>query len=105
MLIPQDIDQGRPGFLGIQFIGVFNFRVYSISTLKIGYKVFRPSRPILGIKYTVLNLGILHELLRSIIFGILEGLFQVFWYSTTPPPPPPETDPDWYGSHVVVQKM
>ena len=22
----------------------------------------------------------------SIIFGILEGLFQVFWYSTTPPP-------------------
>ena len=25
----------------------------------------------------------------SIIFGILEGLFQVFWYSTTPPPADP----------------
>ena len=24
----------------------------------------------------------------SIIFGILEGFFPVFWYSTTPPPLP-----------------
>ena len=29
----------------------------------------------------------------SIIFGILEGLIQVFWYSTTLPP----TDPDIYS--------
>ena len=35
---------------------------------------------------TFLNFGILHQFQYN--FGILEGLFQVFWYPTTPPPPP-----------------
>ena len=36
MLIPQDINQGRPGFLGIQFIGVFNFRYTVFLCLELG---------------------------------------------------------------------
>ena len=45
--------------------------------LKIGYKVFQPSRPILGIKYTVFFLILVFYTSFSIIFGILEDLFQV----------------------------
>ena len=45
-----------------------------------------PSRPILGIKYTVLFLILVFYMSFSIILGILEGLFRAFWYSTTPQP-------------------
>ena len=37
------------------------------------------------IKYTVFFLILVFYTSFSIIFGILEGLFQVFWYPTTPP--------------------
>ena len=77
--------QDRAGFLGIQYIGVFNFRYTVLLFLKLDIKY--SSRPILGIKYTVSFLILVFYMSFSIIFGILEGLFQVFWYSTTPPPP------------------
>ena len=60
--------QGRPGFLGIQYIRVFNFRYTVFLCLK------------LGIKYNVLFLILVFYTRLNIIFGILEGLFQVFWY-------------------------
>ena len=47
-----------------------------------------------GVKYSVFFLILVFYASFRIIFGILEGLFRVFWYSTTPPPPPPPTDPD-----------
>ena len=53
MLIPQDINQGRLGFLGIQFIGVFNFRYTVFLCLKLGIKYSGPHDQILGIRYTV----------------------------------------------------
>ena len=40
------------------------------------------------IKYTVFFLILVCYTSFSIIFGILEGLFQVFWYPTTPPGQP-----------------
>ena len=49
--------------------------------LKIGYKI-------LDINYTIVFLILVFYTSFSIIFGILEGLFRVFWYSTTPPPLP-----------------
>ena len=42
MLIPQDIDQGWPGFWGIQFIGVFNFRYTVFPCLKLRIKYSGP---------------------------------------------------------------
>ena len=36
------------------------------------------------IKYTVFFLILVFYTSFSILFGILEGLFQVFWYPTTP---------------------
>ena len=70
--------------LGIQYIGVFNFRytVYLCSKLgikyslmtKFGYKVYS----------SFLNFGILYEFSYNFcIIGLLEGLLWLFWYSTT----------------------
>ena len=83
--LPLNKSQGRPGFLGIQYIWIFNFRYtvflclqlgkYSLTT-NFGYKVYR----------VFLNLSILHEFYRNFWY-ILEGLFRVFWYSTTAPWP------------------
>ena len=50
-------------------------------TTNFGYKVYR----------VFLNLVFYTSF--SIIFGVLEGLFRVFWYSTTPLP---LVDPDEY---------
>ena len=50
-------------------------------TTKFGYKVYR----------VFLNLVFYTSF--SIIFGVLEDLFRVFWYSTTPLP---LVDPDEY---------
>ena len=48
--------------------------------LKIGY-----SRLILGIKYnTVVFLILEFYTSFTIIFDVVESLFEVFWYSTTP---------------------
>ena len=44
----------------------------------------------MGIKYTVFFLILVFYTSFSTIFGILEGLFRVFWYSTTP-----LADPDY----------
>ena len=71
------IIQGRPGFWGIQYIWVFNFRYTVFLCLK------------LGIKYTAFFLILVFYTSFSVIFGVLEGLFRVFWYSTTPSPPWP----------------
>ena len=63
MLIPQDINQGRPGFLGTQqFIGVFNFRYTVFLCLKVGMDI-----PALTTNFgykvycIILNFGVLHE--------------------------------------------
>ena len=82
---PLNKSQGRSGFLGIQYIWIFNFRYtvflclqlgkYSLTT-NFGYKVYR----------VFLNLSILHEFYRNFWY-ILEGLFRVFWYSSTAPWP------------------
>ena len=50
---------------------------------KFGYSIH--SQLILGVKYNVVFLILVFYTSFSIIFGILEGLFRVFWYSTTPP--------------------
>ena len=63
------------GFLGIQYTGVFNFR----------YTVFIQSWLIWGIKYTVVSIILVFYTSFRTIFGILEGVFLVFWYSNTPP--------------------
>ena len=52
---------------------------------KFGYSIH--SQLILGVKYNVVFLILVFYTSFSIIFGILEALFQVFWYSTTPPWP------------------
>ena len=41
--------------------------------------------------YTAVFLILVFYMCFSLFFGILVGLFLVFWYSTTPPPP----DPVW----------
>ena len=74
--------QGRPGFLGIQYIGVFNFRYTLFLCLKLGIK-YSLTTNFGYIKYIVVFLILVFYTIFSIIFGILEGLFRVFWYSTT----------------------
>ena len=64
----------------VQYIRVFNFRYTVFLCLK------------LGIKYTEFFLVLVFYTSFSIVFGMLEGLIQVFWYSTTPSLPP--ADPD-----------
>ena len=61
---------------------------------KFGYSIH--SQLILGVKYSVVFLILVFYTSFSIIFGILEGLFQIFWYSTTP-----LADPAKYGSCII----
>ena len=66
-------DQGWPGFWGIQYIVVFNFRYTVFLCLK------------LGITYTVFFLILVFYMSFSIIFGILEGLFPGILVFNYPP--------------------
>ena len=103
------IIQGRPGFGGIQYIWVFNFRYTVFLCSKLGIK--NSPQPILGITQTVFFLILVFYASFSVIFGILEGLFQVFWYSTTPSPPWPTliilskyfaiSDQFQYGNYIL----
>ena len=77
------LNRGRPGVLVKQYI---NFRYTGFLCLKLDIH----SWLILGLEYTVVFLILVFYTSFSIIFGILEGLFRVFWYSTTPP-----ADPVW----------
>ena len=82
--------QGRPGLLGIQYIGVSNFRYTVFLCLKLGieyslmtnfgYKVYR-------FFFFYLLILVFYTSL-STMFGILEALFRVFGFPTPPPPPP-----------------
>ena len=67
------IYQGWPGFWGIQYIVVFNFRYTVFLCLK------------LGITYTVFFLILVFYMSFSIIFGILEGLFPGILVFNYPP--------------------
>ena len=79
--------QGRPGLLGIQYIGVSNFRYTVFLCLKLGieyslmtnfgYKVYR-------VFFFLLILVFYTSF--STMFGILEALFRVFGFPIPPPP-------------------
>ena len=78
--------QGWPGFLGIQYIWVFNFRYTAFLFLKLGIKYSLTTNFGYKVYRVFLNLSILHEFYRNFWY-ILEGLFRVFWYSTSAPWP------------------
>ena len=80
--------QGRPGCLGIQYIGEFNFRYTLFLCLK------------LGIKYIVVFLILVFHTIFSIIFGILEGLFRVFGI-----PLPTLADPVLWKSEKIMSNF
>ena len=61
---------------------------------KFGYSIH--SQLILGVKYNVVFLILVFYTSFSIIFGILEALFQVLGI-----PPPPLADPAKYGSCII----
>ena len=81
--------QGRPGLLGIQYIGVSNFRYTVFLCLKLGieyslmtnfgYKVYRV--------FFFFFLILVFYTSFSTMFGILEALFRVFGFPIPPPPP------------------
>ena len=71
---------------GFWLNSIINFRYTGFLCLKLHIH----SWLILGLEYTVVFLILVFYTSFSIIFGILEGLFRVFWYSTTPP-----ADPVW----------
>ena len=84
---------------GSYTVGVFNFINTVFLCLKLGVKFW------ILIYHSFLNFGIYTSF--SIIFGILEGLFRVFWYSTTPPPPfPPHPAgrKTAYGNRVLLEQ-
>ena len=53
--------QGRPGFLGIQYIGVFNFRYTLFLCLKLGIKYSLTTNFGYKVYRGFLNFGILHD--------------------------------------------
>ena len=69
----------------MQYIGLFNFRYTVFLCLKLGIEYSLMTN--FGSKVYCVFLILVFYTSFSIIFGILEGLIQVFWYSTTPPPP------------------
>ena len=81
--------QGRPGLLGIQYIGVSNFRYTVFLCLKLGieyslmtnfgYKVYR-------FFFFFINFGILHEFEYNVWY--IGSFISGIWFSNTPPPPP-----------------
>ena len=81
------VNQGWPGFLGIQYIWVFYLRYRVFLCLKLGIKYSLAIN--YGYKVCRAFLILVFYMSFSIIFGILEGLFRVhvFWYSTAPPWP------------------
>ena len=68
------------GFLGIQYIWVFDFRYTVFLCLKLDVKYSLMNN--FGYKYNVIFLILIFYTSSSVIFDILEGLFRVFWYST-----------------------
>ena len=81
--------QGRPGLLGIQYIGVSNFRYTVFLCLKLGieyslmtnfgYKVYR------FFFFLFINFGILHEFEYNVWY--IGSFISGIWFSNTPPPP------------------
>ena len=75
------IRQGRPGFWGIQYIGVFNFRYTVFLCLK------------LGIKYSVTTTCCITYTMFFLILVFYTSFSIMFWYFGIPPPPPPPLPP------------
>ena len=78
----------------MQYIGLFNFRYTVFLCLKLGIEYSLMTN--FGSKVYCVFLILVFYTSFSIIFGILEGLIQVFWYSTTPSPPR-QANPDIYS--------
>ena len=70
------IRQGRPGFWGIQYIGVFNFRYTVFLCLK------------LGIKYSVTTTCCITYTMFFLILVFSTSFSIMFWYFGIPPTTP-----------------